>query len=182
MSTAAQSSGAYGLMAEFTSDHDLVAAARSAREAGYTRVDAYSPYPVEELTEALDLPRSRVPLVVLLGGIAGALSGLGLQWWVNVIRYPMNIGGRPHASWPAFIVVTFECTILFASIAGVLGMILLNKLPQPYHPAFNWDRFLHASRDRFFLAIEAEDPRYDRRRTEEFLRDLKAAEVREVEQ
>lgn len=173
--------GVYGMIAEFDSDHDLVEAARRARQAGYTQLDAYSPYPIEDLNDALELSRSKVPLIVLIGGILGGLGGFFLQYWSAVIHYPMNVGGRPLNSWPSFIVVTFECTILAASIAGVLGMILLNKLPQPYHPVFNWDRFLHASRDRFFLAVEAEDPAYDRGRTEEFLRSLNPSEVTEVE-
>lgn len=173
--------GPFGLVAEFTNDGDLTRAARRTREAGYTRVEAYSPFPVNGLDEALDLPRSRVPLVVLLGGIFGGLGGFFLQYWSQVIRYPMNIAGRPFNSWPAFIVPTFECTILGAAICGVVGMILLNGLPQPYHPMFNWDRFLRASRDRFFLAIEAEDPKYDRQGTEAFLRSLEPSEVTEVE-
>lgn len=173
--------GTYGLMAEFDNDHALLAAAGKAREAGYTHLDAFSPYPVEGLVEALDLPRSKVPLLVLVGGLLGGLGGFFLQYWSQVLHYPMNIGGRPYNSWPAFIVPTFECTILAAALVGVVGMIALNRLPQPYHPAFNWDRFLHASRDRFFLAIEAEDPKYDRQATEAFLRSLEPSEVKEVE-
>jgi hypothetical protein len=173
--------GVYALMAEFESPEALVAAARAAREAGYTRLDAYTPFPVEDLAEALGLPRSKVPLVVLVGGILGGLGGWFLQYWSQVLHYPMNIGGRPFNSWPAFIVVTFECTILAAAISGVVGMIALNRLPQPYHPAFNWDRFLRASRDRYFLAVEADDPRFDRGETASFLRGLRPSEVREVD-
>lgn len=173
--------GVYGMMAEFESPEALVAAARAARAAGYTRLDAYTPYPVEELGEALALPRSKVPLIVLAGGLLGGFGGWLLQFWSQVIRYPLNVGGRPYNSWPAFIVVIFECTILFAAISGVVGMIALNRLPQPYHPAFNWDRFLRASRDRFFLAVEAVDPRFDRGETERFLRGLGPSEVKEVE-
>ena len=173
--------GTYGILAEFMTAKALVSAARQARLAGYTRLDAYTPYPVEELSEALGLRRSWVPLIVLVGGILGGLGGFALQYWSQVLHYPMNVGGRPYNSWPAFVVPTFECTILFAAISGVVGMILLNRLPQPYHPVFNWDRFLRASRDRFFLCIEADDPKFDRRGTASFLRSLEPAGVREVE-
>jgi hypothetical protein len=181
MTAAVPQHGTYGLVAEFHTDRELVRAARRAREAGYTKVEAYSPFPVADLEEALALPRSRVPLVVLVGGICGGLGGYFLQYWSQVLHYPMNVGGRPFHSWPAFIVPTFECTILAAAISGVVGMILLNGLPQPYHPMFNWDRFLRASRDRFFLAIEADDPKYDRDATAKFLRGLEPSEVKEVE-
>lgn len=179
--TAATMPETYGLLAEFEDPNDLVAAARSAREAGYTKLDAYTPFPVEELSEALGHKRSRVPLVVLLGGLLGGLGGLALQYWSAVIHYPMIVGGRPFVSWPAWIVVTFECTILSASLSGVLGMILLNRLPEPYHPVFNVERFGLASQDRYFLCIEAADPRFDRRATEDFLRGLNPNEVTEVE-
>jgi Alternative complex III, ActD subunit len=171
----------HGLMAEFEEVDQVVAAAKKAREAGYTKLDAYTPFPVEGLSEALGHAKSRVPLVVLLGGLAGGFGGWLLQYWTQVYGYPMNVAGRPHNSWPAFIVPTFECTILLAAIAGVVGMILLNRLPMPYHPVFNVERFTAASRDRYFLCIEADDPRFDRRATEEFLRGLRPAEVAEVE-
>lgn len=171
----------YGLMAEFGEPEELLAAATAARAAGYTRLDAYSPYPIEGMSEALAHERSRVPLVVLLGGLLGGFGGWLLQYWSQVFVYPLNVAGRPHNSWPAFIVPTFECTILFGAIAGVVGMVLLNRLPMPYHPVFNVEAFARASRDRFFLAIEVEDPRFDRRATEEFLRGLGPAEVTEVE-
>jgi Alternative complex III, ActD subunit len=181
MSVADERPRLYGLMAEFATPDGLIAAAARSREAGYRRVEAYTPYPIEAVSEALHLKRSHLPLIVLIGGILGALGGYFLQYWVNVYAYPLNIGGRPIHSWPAFIVPTFETTILCAALSAVLGMFALNGLPQPYHPVFNVPRFAAASRDSFFLVIEATDPRFDRRRTEDFLRDLDPSEVTEVE-
>jgi hypothetical protein len=171
----------HGLLAEFGSEQELVSAARRVREAGYSKTDAYTPYPCEEVIHALGVKRSKVPLIVLIGGILGALVGYGLQYWVSAIAYPLNVGGRPYNSWVSFIVVTFELTILFASISGVVGMIALNKLPQPYHPVFNVPEFKHASRDGFFLLIEAADEQFDREGTQRFLHGLDAVRVREVE-
>jgi hypothetical protein len=171
----------YGLLAEFHSPHAVVAAAHRVHEAGYRRADGFSPYPIEELSEALGFHRSSLPPLVLLGGIVGLLAGWGLEYWSSVIAYPLNIGGRPVNSWPAFIVPAFETTVLFAAATAVLGMLALNGLPQPYHPVFNVPGFALASRDRFFILIEARDPRFDREKTSEFLRSLGAAEVSEVE-
>src|SRR5215218_8494 len=151
----------YGLMAEFPSADALVEAAHQVHKAGFQKVDAFTPYPIEAVSEALELPRSKVPLLVLVGGLLGGLGGYMLQYWSQVIRYPMNIGGRPVHSWPSFIVPTFECTILGAALTAVIGMILLNGLPLPYHPVFNVPRFALASRDRYFLVIEAVDPKFD---------------------
>jgi hypothetical protein len=171
----------YGLMAEFTSPDDLIRAIREARKSGYRKVEAYTPYPIEEVSEALELHRSKMPLLVLIGGLIGLTGGYFLQYWVNLIAYPMNVGGRPMHSWPAFIVPTFEMTILCAALFAVLGMFALNGLPHPYHPVFNVPRFAAASRDRYFLVIEAADPRFDRAATAELLRGLDAREVSEVE-
>jgi ActD protein len=172
----------YGLMAEFRAPADVVAAARAASEAGYRKVDAYSPYPIEELAEALHFHHSRLPLLVLLGGIAGLVAGYSLQYWAAVIEYPMNVGGRPWHSWPAFIVPSFETTILFAALTAVLGMLALNGLPEPYHPVFNVPSFALATRDRFFLAVEAADPKFDEAKTRAFLESLAGVEsVAEVE-
>ena len=171
----------YGLMAELPSAEALIEAARQVHAAGYTKVDAFTPYPIEAVSEALGLPRSKVPLIVLLGGLFGGFGGYMLQYWSQVIRYPMIIGGRPFHSWPAFIVPTFECTILGASLAAVVGMIALNGLPQPYHPVFNVPRFALASRNRFFLVIEARDPKFDADATRRFLAGLNASEVSDVE-
>jgi hypothetical protein len=171
----------YGLVAEFESPTALVRAANAAREAGYRRMDAYSPFPIEELHHALGLPETRMPAIVLGGGILGALGGYGLQYWVSLVSYPINVGGRPFHSWPAFIVPTFETTILFAAGAAVLGMILLNGLPMPYHPVFNAPRFVMATRDRFFLCIESQDPKFDQAATRRFLESLGPREVSDVE-
>jgi hypothetical protein len=170
----------YGLMAEFDTPTALVEAATKARLAGYRRMDAYSPIPVEELNEALDLRRTRLPLLVLLGGIAGGIGGFTLQAWASAIAYPMNIGGRPLISWPHFIPVTFETTVLGAALTAFFGMWALNKLPQPYHPVFNCDAFTRASTDRFFLVIETGDPRFDRAATWAFLESTHPVGVSEV--
>jgi Protein of unknown function (DUF3341) len=171
----------YGVMAEFDTPALLVAAARRAKEKGYRLIHAYSPFAIEGLADALDLPPNRLPLVVLTAGILGALTGYSMQLWIAAVDYPLNIGGRPLNSWPAFIPVTFELTVLFAAIAAFLGLLALNKLPQPYHPVSNVPQFSLASRDRFFLCIEAADPVFDRMATAKFLADLNSLEVSEVE-
>jgi len=170
----------FGLLAEFDSATAIVSAARRTREAGYTKIDAYSPYPIEELNEAMALPRNRVPLVVLLGGITGMMAGYALQYWASVIAYPLNIGGRPFHSMPSFIVPAYETTILCAAFGAVFGMILLNGLPMPYHPVFNVPAFEAASSDRFFLTIETADPKYDAQATREFLRGLHPVGVSDI--
>ena len=171
----------YGLMAEFREPAEVVAAARAVCAEGYRKVDAYSPYPIEALNEALGFHRSWLPPLVLLGGMAGALGGYALQYWASVLEYPMNIGGKPYHSWPAFIPPTFETTILLAALTAVLGMLALNGLPEPYHPVFNVPSFALASRDRFFICIEATDPKFSLDRTRAFLQSLGASAVSEVE-
>ncbi|MEZ4860511.1 MAG: quinol:electron acceptor oxidoreductase subunit ActD [Caldilineaceae bacterium] len=171
----------YGLMAEFDDPEQLLANARQTYAAGYRKIAAYSPFPIEELPAAIGLRRSRLPLLVLVGGVLGAVSGFAMQYYAAVIDYPWNIGGRPFNSWPSFIIVTFEMTILFAAGTAVLGMLLRNGLPQPYHSAFNAPRFRLASQDRFFLCVEARDPQFDLGKTRQFLEGLGAAEVVAVE-
>lgn len=171
----------YGLVAEFPTVEALVEAARQLTAAGYRRVEAYTPFPVEALNEALALPRSKMPLIVLAGGVVGCIGGFSLAYWASVIAYPLNIGGKPLNSWPAFVVPTFECTILLASISAVVGMLAINGLPQPYHPLFNAERFSRASQDGYFLAIEARDKKYDPAATKAFLLGLNPSEVTEVE-
>lgn len=173
--------GIHGLMAEFASPQELVDASRAVYEAGFTAFDCYSPMPIEECAEAMGLHKSRLPFLVLMGGIIGGCAGFGLAYWTSVIDYPINIGGRPFNSWPAFLPVTFEVTILFAAFAAVFGMIALNGLPQPYHPVFNNKRFAMASRDRFFLCVEATDPKFDMDETWRFLLRLSPRAVSEVE-
>jgi hypothetical protein len=167
----------YGMMAEFDAATALVDATARTYDAGYRRIDAYSPFPIEELHHALGSPRSRLPLIVLLGGVAGCIGGFFLQYWAATIAYPINVGGRPLNSWPAFIPITFECTILVAALAAVLGMLAVNGLPTPYHPVFNVERFALASRNRFFLCIEAADVNFDVVETRRFLESLGPQEV-----
>ena len=170
----------HGLLAEFLAPADLVRAAHAVHAAGYRKVDAYTPYPMEEVLEALDLHHSHVPKLVLAGGLFGLAAGWGLQYWASVVEYPMNIGGRPFNAWPVFVVPSFETTVLFAALAAVFGMLALNGFPQPYHPVFNVPTFAAATRDRFFLCVEAEDPKFDRATTRAFLQGLGAADVQEV--
>ena len=171
----------YGLMAEFDDPSGLVRAAKRTYAEGYRKIDTFSPYPIEEAWEAIGQHDRRLSLIVLIGGLVGMLSGIGLQEWVHQIAYPINIAGKPLNSWPQFVPVTFEMTILFAAISGVLGMIILNGLPMPYHPVFNVARFERASRDRFFLLVESADPKFDRTATHDFLKGLNPSEINEVE-
>lgn len=171
----------HGVIAEFESPAALIEAARQAREAGYRKMDAYTPYPIEELAHALALPRTKLPVLVLAGGALGCATGLAMQWFATAVHYPLNVGGRPLASWPSYVPITFELTVLFASLFAVFGMLGMNGLPMPYHPVFNAPRFALASRDRFFLCIESADPLFDAEKTKAFLASLGAREVTEVE-
>jgi hypothetical protein len=171
----------YGLMAEFENPSDAVAAARHVYEAGYRKIDAFSPYPVEELSEAIGVHSTKMSLLVLIGGLIGGTLGYLLQYYLLVIDYPLNVGGKPPHSWPAFIPITFECTVLGAALFAVFGMMALNGLPEPYHPVFNAPNFALASRDRFFVLVESTDPKFDREHTAEFLRSLGPREVTDVE-
>lgn len=175
-------SSLYGLVAEFDSAQQLLDAAHQVRAAGYTRTDAFSPFPIHGLAEAIGFREHLVPKITLLGGITGAIAGYGLEYWSSVMAYPMNIGGRPYFSWVSFIPPAFETTILFAAFAAVISMIALNGLPQPYHPVFNAPRFHLASQDKFFLAIEARDRHFDLEKTRAFLTSLHATEVVAVDE
>jgi hypothetical protein len=172
MSNEAPAPALYGLMAEFETPDALVAAANTARLSGYRNMDAYSPIPIEEVSEAIGLKRTRLPRLVFLGGLLGGLSGYALEYWTMAVAYPMNVGGRAFHSWPQFIPVTFELTVLGSALTCFVGMWALNRLPQPYHPVFNVPEFARASTDRFFLVIEAADPRFDHEETTKFLKGL----------
>jgi hypothetical protein len=171
----------YGVMAQFENPSTLVAAARETYAAGYRKINGYSPFPIEELSEAIGFTRTGLPLIVLAGGIIGGLGGFFMQYWMEVINYPINVGGKPFNSWPAFIPITFECIVLCAAFAAVFGMLALNKLPQPYHPVFNAPNFALATRDSFFLVIESKDPKFDHDEARRFLKSLEARDVCDVE-
>ena len=170
----------YGLMAEFDSAQALVDAGRKTREAGYKKIDAYSPFPIEGLAEEIGMHFDEIPLTVLIGGIIGGCTGYLMQYWMSAVDYPLNIGGKPPHSWPAFIVITFEMTILFAGISAVLGMLAFNGLPMPYHPVFNVPRFAFASKDRFFLIVFSSDKKYNGVETRRFLETLDPRSISEV--
>jgi hypothetical protein len=167
----------YGLMAEFNSVTDVVKAAERVRDAGFTKTDAFSPFPIHEMDDALGIKRSILSKLIFLGGVAGCLSGLGLVYWTHVIEYPIIVAGRPHFSLPAFIPPLYELTILFAAFVAVFGMLFLNGLPQPYHPVFNM-----ASRDSFFLLIESDDEKFNYEETKKFMESLNPQEVHDVEE
>ena len=171
----------FGVMAEFETADQILDATRRAHQAGYRRMDAYTPYPVEGLATELDLPRTRVPFVVLIAGLVGAAAGFFMQWWSMAVDYPFNVGGRPLNSWPVFIPITFEVMVLVASFAALLGMLFLNGLPKLYRPVFNVPSFDRATQDRFFLCIEATDPRFRRDGTRRFLETLTPRQVSEVD-
>jgi hypothetical protein len=178
----APSPALYGVMAEFAHPEQLLAATRAAFDAGYRNMEAYTPYSVEGLAEALGFTRTKVPLITLIGGIAGALTAYGMQWYSAVIDYPLNVGGRPLHSWPAFVPITFELTVLFAAIAGLIGMLWLNGLPKPYHPVFNAPQFKLASQTRFFLCIEARDHVFRADEVRLFFTDFHPLSIVEVEE
>ena len=162
----------WGLMAEFHSADELLAAVRRARLAGYRQMDAHTPYAVEGLAIELGMRQSRIASIVLIGGLVGAGVGFWMQYYSLVIDYPLNVGGLPYNSWPVFVPIAFELTILVAACSAFLGMLFLNGLPQPHHPLFNVPQFDRASQDRFFLCIEASDPLFDVAHTTEFLASL----------
>ena len=172
----------YGLLAEFDTPTELVDAARKTREAGFTKTDAFSPFPIHEMDRALGIKRTILPFLVLGGGVAGLLSGIGLQYYVHVIDYPIIVGGRPFFSLPSFIPPAYELTILFAAFTAVFGMLFLNGLPQPYHPVFNVPRFALATRDKFFLLVETKDPKFNYDETRNFMQGLNAQEVFDVDE
>jgi len=170
----------YGLLAEFDSAQALVDAAKKTHEAGYKKIDAYSPFPIEGLAEEIGMHFDEIPLTVLIGGIVGGCTGYLMQYWMSAVDYPLNIGGKPPHSWPAFIIITFEMTILFAGISAVLGMLAFNGLPMPYHPVFNVPRFAFASKDRFFLIVFSTDKKYSAVETRRFLETTDPRSISEV--
>lgn len=172
-------SAVYGYVAEFDNPEDLIVASLKATESGFTKLDAYTPFPVEGLSEAIGMDDVRVKWIIFFGGLAGVTGGVGMMYYVSVVDYPLNIGGRPLFSWPSFIPIAFECMILVAALSAVFGMLALNGLPRPYHSIFNTPNIERASQDRFFLCIEAEDPLYDQ--AQQFLSGVGALALSEVE-
>jgi Protein of unknown function (DUF3341) len=175
------SSTLHGILAEFATPEELLRASQAAYHEGYRKIDAYSPYAVEGLAEAIGFNKTRVPLVVLLGGIVGALTAYGMEWYSAAVSYPLNVGGRPLHSWPSFVPITFELTVLSAALAGAVGMLVMNGLPRLYHPVFHAPEFKLASQTRFFLCIEARDALFDAKLAHDFLATLQPISIREVE-
>ncbi|MGH7950879.1 MAG: DUF3341 domain-containing protein [Limisphaerales bacterium] len=170
----------YGLIAEFADEGKILAAAKSAYDHGFRKMDAFTPFPVDGLAQTLGKKKSRVPIIVLIAGICGGLGGYFMQWYALAVSYPLNIGGRPYNSWPAYVPITFELTILSAAFAAIFGMLALNHLPEPHHPVFDAPDFERASTDKFFLCIESDDPKFDLRATRTFLEILKPEKISEV--
>ena len=180
MATETPTTALHGVMAEYDTGPALVEAARRTMPQGFSKVEAYSPVPIEELNDIIHQRRTILPKLVLAGGLTGMATGFALQYWASVIEYPMNVGGRPMASWTVFIVPSYELTILFAALTAAIGMALLSGLPQPYHPVFNVPRFSMASSDKFFLVVESGDPKFDATATSRFLLGLGAKGVYDV--
>jgi Alternative complex III, ActD subunit len=174
--------GIYGVMAEFESAQDLVDAARKTMAQGFTKVEGYSPVPIEELNDIIHQKRSKLSALVLAGGLTGMATGFALQYWASTIAFPMNVGGRPQASWPTFIIPSYELTILFSALTAAIGMIVLNGLPQPYHPVFNVERFSMASSDKFFLVLESADATFEHKAATDFFKGIGAKGVYDVEE
>ncbi len=172
--------GLWGVIAEFNDPQALLSAANATREHGYTSIDAFSPFPVHGLAEAIGFHKSKLSAIVLSMGVLGGLGGFFMCWYANVIAYPLNIGGKPYNSWPAWIPIAFECAVLLAAFGAVFGMLALNGLPMPYHPVFNVRRFDSASRDKFFLVIQARDPKFEHEEARRFLEALGPREVTDV--
>ncbi len=171
----------YGLLAEFESPAALYKACEKVRDAGYKKWDAYSPFPIHGLEKAMGVPPSKVPWIVLVCGLTGAGGGMLMQWWMSAVDYPLVISGKPLFSWPAFVPVMFELGVLFAAFGAVFGMLALNKLPEYYHPLFRSEAFERVTDDKFFIAIEAKDPKFDLKETKEFLKSIGAVQVEEIE-
>lgn len=170
----------YGLLAEFDTAKALITAAKGIREAGYRHVEAFSPYPLPEAAEALGYRRPGVAGLVFIGGLVGGLSAFFMQYWIAVWSYPVNVGGRPLDSWPQFIPVTFELTVLIAALTGFFGVLILCGLPRYHHPLFAMERFDRSTTDRFFLCVESTDPLFERPATHTFLSGLGATGIEEV--
>lgn len=180
MSEAIAQPEVWGMVAEFDNADDLIAAARAAKTQGYTILDGHSPYPLGEVADELGFPRSEIGAIMFIGGLVGACSGFLMLTWVSAFDYPLNVGGKPYFSWPMFVPITWELLVLTASMTGLFGLLALCGLPQPYHPLFNVPQFARASQDRFFLSIEAKDPKFDLAGTRTFLNSLNPLSVEEV--